>query len=515
VNTIVTFYSYKGGVGRSMALANIAVLLARRGLNVLSVDWDLEAPGLENYFSCFTMEAQRPGLLAMLMDVAERGSIDYRDYVCTFRDDTGNTLSLIASGRATDSKYSENLERFDWHSFFSKGGGEFLESLRERWRRDFGMVLIDSRTGLSDSGGICTIQLPDVVIPMFTANHQSLYGVRDVMRLAQNARHGLAHDRPQLSIVPVGSRFGNDFRESREWLDRTAEAMGEFYRDWLPAWGNPREVAEHLKIPHVDYFGYGEKLAVIEQGTTDPQGMGFTYDKIANLVANDLGNAEDVFQLKRPSDLPPIPAERKAVRDRPDAEVYKFDLYVSYDRTAPVDAWLRTFLESLKEYVEVFLGRDISFFQQYRELELGVDWQTETSRALASSALLLAILTPRYFRSRWCIAEWMTFEERRKRLGGEEYLIFPVGIAVRDGVPDWVLQYQWVDMTESFLRKDDFQMHKGARDLARPVADRLRTPPPFVEAPVVSPDEVDRMIPPSPADIAKYPTGTRSGHGRL
>src|SRR5262245_49578402 len=47
---IITFYSYKGGVGRSMALANIAELLYRRGLRVIVVDWDLEAPGLENYF---------------------------------------------------------------------------------------------------------------------------------------------------------------------------------------------------------------------------------------------------------------------------------------------------------------------------------------------------------------------------------------------------------------------------------------------------------------------------------
>jgi|SRR5882724_7797465 len=47
---IYTFYSYKGGVGRSMALANIAELFYRKGLRVLLVDFDLEAPGLEQYF---------------------------------------------------------------------------------------------------------------------------------------------------------------------------------------------------------------------------------------------------------------------------------------------------------------------------------------------------------------------------------------------------------------------------------------------------------------------------------
>ncbi len=48
---IVTFYSYKGGVGRTMALANVAALLARWGYKVLAVDWDLEAPGLEQFFA--------------------------------------------------------------------------------------------------------------------------------------------------------------------------------------------------------------------------------------------------------------------------------------------------------------------------------------------------------------------------------------------------------------------------------------------------------------------------------
>ena len=47
---VVTFYSFKGGVGRSMALANVAELLAGYGYRVIVCDWDLEAPGLERYF---------------------------------------------------------------------------------------------------------------------------------------------------------------------------------------------------------------------------------------------------------------------------------------------------------------------------------------------------------------------------------------------------------------------------------------------------------------------------------
>src|SRR5450755_3294355 len=50
---VITFYSYTGGVGRSMALANVACLLARRcepQRGVLMVDWDLESPSLHHFF---------------------------------------------------------------------------------------------------------------------------------------------------------------------------------------------------------------------------------------------------------------------------------------------------------------------------------------------------------------------------------------------------------------------------------------------------------------------------------
>ena len=65
---IVTFYSYKGGVGRSMALANVGDALARAGLKVLMIDFDLEAPGLEQFFDIDRGEVQlHAGLLDLLL----------------------------------------------------------------------------------------------------------------------------------------------------------------------------------------------------------------------------------------------------------------------------------------------------------------------------------------------------------------------------------------------------------------------------------------------------------------
>jgi hypothetical protein len=68
---IITFYSYKGGTGRSMALANVAWVLASNGRRVLAVDWDLEAPGLHRYFYPFLVDREltsSDGVIDLLID---------------------------------------------------------------------------------------------------------------------------------------------------------------------------------------------------------------------------------------------------------------------------------------------------------------------------------------------------------------------------------------------------------------------------------------------------------------
>src|SRR5215475_1162581 len=70
---IITFYSYKGGAGRTMALANVAWILASNGYRVLTVDWDLESPGLHRYFHPFLLDKQlraSPGVIVMVRDFA-------------------------------------------------------------------------------------------------------------------------------------------------------------------------------------------------------------------------------------------------------------------------------------------------------------------------------------------------------------------------------------------------------------------------------------------------------------
>lgn len=69
----VSFYSYKGGTGRTLLVANVGVLLARLGLRVVLVDLDLEAPGLPYKFPSETLSG--PGVIEW-MTSPQRPAID-------------------------------------------------------------------------------------------------------------------------------------------------------------------------------------------------------------------------------------------------------------------------------------------------------------------------------------------------------------------------------------------------------------------------------------------------------
>jgi cellulose biosynthesis protein BcsQ len=166
---IVTFYSYKGGVGRSMALANVADLLCRSGVRVLMVDFDLEAPGLENFFPIDGEVIRgQEGLLDLLLAFKRAMSVvssveeerdAFRDldrFITTIYPDRsdGGALDLITAGRrGTDEQmlhYGVELRRFDWTEFYFVWSGElFFEWLRRAFAERYDVVLIDSRTGVT------------------------------------------------------------------------------------------------------------------------------------------------------------------------------------------------------------------------------------------------------------------------------------------------------------------------------------------------------------------------------
>src|ERR1700704_3642913 len=111
MGAVITFYSYKGGVGRSMALANIGILLAKWGKKTLLIDWDLEAPGLENYFKSLIPDypslAQKEGLMDILYEKTSDNSfnaksINWSRYLTKINFENNSNLSLLTSGKKND-----------------------------------------------------------------------------------------------------------------------------------------------------------------------------------------------------------------------------------------------------------------------------------------------------------------------------------------------------------------------------------------------------------------------------
>ncbi len=476
MSSIVTFYSYKGGVGRSMALANIAVLLARRGLKVLAVDWDLEAPGLERYFSYFEIKQGGPGLLRMCMAARATGGADYTAFTSSFECQGKYPVTLLASGREADDTYTQNLETFDWEEFFRGGGGAFVETLRERWRKDFDVTLIDSRTGLSDTGGICTIQLPDIVIGMFTANLQSLYGVRDVMRLAQQARQSLAYDRMPLSVFPLATRWGvQEFQETQIWLDRVAEATTEFFADWLPKRIAPRDVIEATKIPQIAYFGFGERLAVIEHGTSDPQGMGFVYDKVASFIEGDFINVDAlVGKQKVPDVAVTTPALPSTQTQTAAAEDYLYDVFFSYHKS--MSDLVFEIADRLKAHLASLRGETPKTFIDAEEIRSGDLWRETLSEALLRSKVLVALITPQYATSQYASKEFGVFRDRAEMTGTR--VVIPV-LLRGESFPDFINDIAWIDLRSLPQTRRSTELDVHVQRIATAVSASIDGAPPF------------------------------------
>jgi tetratricopeptide (TPR) repeat protein len=182
---IVTFYSFKGGVGRTLALANLGVGLARTGRKVLLVDFDLEAPGIDT-FEAFSRTEKHPGVVEYVSGFMEaRVAPDVRDHVYEVTDvaGQGGRLWVMPAGM-NDDEYARRLNEINWGRLYDELDGFLMfEDLRAQWKAslDADYVLIDSRTGHTDIGGICTRQLPDAVAFFFFPNEQNLRGLQPVV----------------------------------------------------------------------------------------------------------------------------------------------------------------------------------------------------------------------------------------------------------------------------------------------------------------------------------------------
>lgn len=319
--TVVTFYSYKGGVGRSFALANIAVVLARWGYRVLCVDWDLEAPGLHHYFQPMVGVPIELGVVD-LVDDFRAGRLRPADY--PIRLIGGDPIALIPAGRP-DEGYVAKLQGIDWDRLYDDGFGDYLEDCRAQWTSDYDFVLLDSRTGASDIGGICTAHLPDRLVVLFTANYQSVRGAVDIARRANVARDKLPFDRPQLTVLPVLSRFDtrDEYALSENWRRLCVVESKELYANWLDYTVPVELMSRHLTVPYVSYWSFGEQLSVRAEASPGADQISYALETVAAVIAHDFDRT-DLLAENRDAYVAEVRAR---------SQEFRYDLRVSTPRS--------------------------------------------------------------------------------------------------------------------------------------------------------------------------------------
>ena len=296
--TVITFYSYKGGTGRTMALANVAWILATNGHRVLVVDWDLESPGLHRYFHPFLVDKKlrtSRGVIDMVRDFASAAIEEHEDddpgwYLSmanvereavslTWRFPNDGVIDLLPAGQQ-DASYFSTVSTFEWPAFYGRlKGGVFLRALRDNMREHYDYVLIDSRTGLSDTASICTVLLPDIVVDCFTLSEQSIDGAAAVAG-------SIARQRPELPvrIRPVPMRVedaeqvkleaGRDYARQRfeQFLDLAPEAVDRY-------WGD-------IEIPYKPFYAYEEILAGFGDRSMQENSLLASYERLTRILTD-------------------------------------------------------------------------------------------------------------------------------------------------------------------------------------------------------------------------------------
>lgn len=173
---------------------------------------------------------------------------------------------------------------------------------------------------------------------------------------------------------------------------------------------------------------------------------------------------------------------------------YEYDVFISYRRTGNVRDWTHNHLEPrLRRCLADELPDEPSIFFD-RDIDAGTPWPDHLVRALHRSRLLLAVWSPPYFTSRWCLAEWRTFlarEDAIRRSAPEisadhpPSLVYPIRYSDGDRFPADAKNVQqetifsgWNYPDPQFAQTEKYLgFHDAVVQLARRIAQRLDEAP--------------------------------------
>lgn len=212
---IITFYSYKGGVGRTTTLIAFALYLAALGKRVAVVDCDLEAPGYLNFFDLSNQKdmraGKRNGLVEYFSDYnfvkGDDKYLDISQYVVIPDENSQGgkggkyleNIYIIPGGNLNDplqtddkqaelnarnpnKEFVEGISRLNFSNAKSmeQSFRSLFKKLKEEYKID--VFLLDSRTGINDIFSTLALSLSDHIVGFFGFSDQSMPGLHQVLQ---------------------------------------------------------------------------------------------------------------------------------------------------------------------------------------------------------------------------------------------------------------------------------------------------------------------------------------------
>jgi cellulose biosynthesis protein BcsQ len=407
---VITFYSYKGGTGRSMALANVACLLAQRWVdseNVLMIDWDLEAPGLHQFFhgrfenpadKRKNLSADHLGLIDLFCEMKDRlSNNDFEfDIPESFFDDlevdkyiaTLNipSLKLMPAGRFNDGLYSSRVNAFNWEDFFNSYPF-VIKQFANYLRKKFKFTLIDSRTGYTDISGICTSLMPEKLVLVFTPNRQSLTGVVQLIEKSTDYRKQSDDLRP-LVVFPLASRIENAEDDlQKDW--RFGISGNEEVTGYQPTFETVLKSVykltecdltkyfDEVQVQYKPRYSYGEEIAVLSERTEDRLSIAKSYEKCTERLIELEHPWENIDQEKLTDK-----DDDREIKAIPSRRLKVFIAHSSVDKPIVRDLYQRLTSEG---WIDPWLDEE--------RLLPGQDWDNEIERAVESADAIIVCLS--------------------------------------------------------------------------------------------------------------------------
>ncbi len=324
-NKIFSFYSFKGGVGRTQLLGNVAAYLCHnRDARILILDWDIEAPGIHFLFDKKNKDIDKRGILGILEEYTTLAQEQKTNQFSQERypqlyvspedvfplipqtDTRKGKIDLLPAGNySLQYDFFMQAAAFNWTDFYNKlGAGDYLENVKNGLKTlDYDYIFIDSRTGINDYTNIVNIQMSDCDVLVMAPTEQNFAGCKLLADKIRTSKYITAENAYRKNfILPILSRFVEASQDATHWLERFIEDFGYL----LPALAK-REIkdlrktfdAQYLvktKLNHADIMG--EKIFFKEKNGEELYSNTLKYNiiNIANFLTEIKENGIIDFQ---------------------------------------------------------------------------------------------------------------------------------------------------------------------------------------------------------------------------